>query len=107
MLFLSADHSLIACEELFRGTLRQTAVYPREVVRRVQTMRKDADFNIDDRISVRYAASEKLVKAISSHAEYISGETLCDALETGDMEGYRSEDFTFDGETLTLGIKRN
>jgi isoleucyl-tRNA synthetase len=79
----------------------------REVVRRVQTMRKDADFNIDDRISVRYAASEKLANAITSHAEYISGETLCDALETGDMEGYRCEEFTFDSETLSLGIKRN
>jgi DNA repair protein RadC len=34
MLFLDAQHKLIACEELFRGTLTQTSVYPREVVKR-------------------------------------------------------------------------
>ena len=32
MLFLDAQHRLIALEELFRGTLTQTSVYPREVV---------------------------------------------------------------------------
>ena len=33
MLFLDAQHRLIEMEELFRGTLTQTSVYPREVVR--------------------------------------------------------------------------
>lgn len=32
-LFLDSQHRLIACEELFRGTLAQTSVYPREVVK--------------------------------------------------------------------------
>ena len=34
VLFLDAQHRLIAAEEMFRGTLTQTSVYPREVVRR-------------------------------------------------------------------------
>jgi DNA repair protein RadC len=34
VLFLDAQHQLIASEELFRGTLTQTSVYPREVVKR-------------------------------------------------------------------------
>lgn len=33
VLFFDAQHGLIACEELFRGTLTQTSVYPREVVK--------------------------------------------------------------------------
>jgi DNA repair protein RadC len=33
-LFMDASHRLIVCEELFRGTVNQTAVYPREVLRR-------------------------------------------------------------------------
>ena len=33
VLFLDAQHALIASEEMFRGTLSQTSVYPREVVR--------------------------------------------------------------------------
>jgi DNA repair protein RadC len=38
VLFLDAQQRLIACEELFRGTLTQTSVYPREVVRRALTL---------------------------------------------------------------------
>lgn len=79
----------------------------REMVRRVQTMRKDADFNIDDHILVRYVASDKLAQAINSHADYIRTETLCDTLEADDsMDGYHREEFTFDGETLSVGVKR-
>src|ERR1700740_2427091 len=37
VLFLDAQHRLIRWEELFRGTLTQTSVYPREVVRRALT----------------------------------------------------------------------
>src|SRR5437762_11674922 len=33
VLFLNSQHRLIACEEMFRGTLAQTSVYPREVVK--------------------------------------------------------------------------
>ena len=33
VLFLDAQHRLIACEEMFRGTLTQTSVYPREIVK--------------------------------------------------------------------------
>ena len=38
LLFLDAQQRLIACEELFRRTLTQTSVYPREVVRRALTL---------------------------------------------------------------------
>ena len=34
VLFLDAQHRLLACEPMFRGTLTQTSVYPREVVKR-------------------------------------------------------------------------
>ena len=34
VIFLDAQHRVLATEELFRGTLTQTAVYPREVVKR-------------------------------------------------------------------------
>lgn len=79
----------------------------REVVRRVQTMRKDADFNIDDNIAIRYVASERLGKAISQFADYIRTETLGTSLESqAPNDGFHKQDFTFDGETLSLGVKR-
>ena len=40
VLFLDAQHRLLALEEMFRGTLSQTSVYPREVVLRALRMKK-------------------------------------------------------------------
>ena len=79
----------------------------REVVRRVQTLRKDADFNIEDKIQVRYIASERLNKAIQQFNDYIQTETLSTSLESAvPNDGFHTEDFTFDGETLSVGVKR-
>src|SRR5690606_28876702 len=52
----------------------------REVVRRVQIMRRDADFNLNDRIMMAYTASKLLAQAIEQFADYIRAETLSDAL---------------------------
>ena len=101
-----ADGYLVALDTRLTEALELEGL-AREVVRRVQSMRKDADFNIADNIMVRYLASEKIGKAITSFAEYIQGETLATTLETGDPEdGYHREAFNLDGETLTIGVKR-
>jgi isoleucyl-tRNA synthetase len=80
----------------------------REVVRRVQSLRKDADFELNDRITLRYQASDKLAQAIKQFADYISGETLSESLEVGEPnEGFSSKQFDdIDGESLTVAVKR-
>ncbi|MCA0452649.1 MAG: isoleucine--tRNA ligase [Chloroflexi bacterium] len=79
----------------------------REVVRRIQTLRKEADFNIDDRIVVRYTAGDQIAKAITSFDEYIRTETLSDKLEaTKPADGFFSKDDTLEGEAIALGVKR-
>ena len=79
----------------------------REVVRRVQSLRKEADFELNDRITLKYQASAKLEQAIQQFAEYISGETLSATLEAGEpSDGFQSEKFDIDGETLTVAVKR-
>lgn len=93
-------------DELFKERLS------REVVRRIQTARKDADFDIDDRIEVVYTATDKLGDAISKHADYIKLETLADRLTAVDKveNGFFSATYEFkgdlDGESLTVGVKR-
>ena len=42
VLFLDSQHRLLALEEMFRGTLTQTSVYPREVVRRALALNSAA-----------------------------------------------------------------
>ncbi|HVU14478.1 MAG TPA: isoleucine--tRNA ligase [Phototrophicaceae bacterium] len=79
----------------------------REVVRRVQQLRKDADFDVSDHITLKYQASDKLAQAIQQFAKYIGDETLSDKLEVSEPnDGFHTEKFEMDGETLTVGVKR-
>jgi isoleucyl-tRNA synthetase len=79
----------------------------REVVRRIQTLRRDADFNISDKIDIAYTASERLTKAIEQFGEYIRTETLGESLEqAAPTNGFRREDFEIDKEQLSIGVKR-
>lgn len=79
----------------------------REVVRRVQNMRRNADFNIADNITVVYTASARLTQAIEQFSDYIRAETLSVSLESGEMNGdLHTEEFDIDGETLKIGVQR-
>ncbi len=79
----------------------------REFVRRVQTLRKDADFEISDRISVTYQATDRLRAAVQAHRDYIQAETLADVLVEGaPADGAHGDTFEFDGETVTIGVRR-
>ncbi len=79
----------------------------REVVRRIQMMRRDADFEISDHIEITYRASEKMSAAIKAHAEYVRGETLADTLRESEPSGDMfSQEFSVDEEVVTLGVAR-
>ena len=56
----------------------------REFVRRVQDLRKAADFDVSDRIKVFVETSEELQSAVDAHREYIMGETLTKELGFGE-----------------------
>ncbi|MGQ9814508.1 MAG: DUF5915 domain-containing protein, partial [Candidatus Roseilinea sp.] len=81
----------------------------REVVRRINDLRKSAGFNLTDRIATTYTATPRLAAAIGAFAAYIRDETLSIELKQAqtqsDIIGQQSSD-TFDGESLTIGIVR-
>ncbi len=80
----------------------------REFVRRVQDLRKSADFDIADRIEVFYQASPQLKEAIESNREFIMGEVLAKKLTCADAPvGCPKVEDEFDGEHVLVGIKRN
>ena len=80
----------------------------REIVRRIQTMRKDAGFSIDDRITTSYAAEGELAEVMAAWGDYIQAETLTTKLLSGQPPaGAYSETHTVEGMALTLGVKRN
>jgi isoleucyl-tRNA synthetase len=79
----------------------------RELVRRIQDLRKTAEFDISDRIHVFYQSSTKLAEAIIAFREYIMNETLAVELVAG-IATAKLPTITdeFDGETVTLAIKK-
>ena len=78
----------------------------REVVNRIQRARKDADFYVSDRITVRYAAEATLAAAIEAHGAYISGETLAVALVPEANLGEDATTVTIDGAELRFTLTR-
>jgi isoleucyl-tRNA synthetase len=79
----------------------------REIVRRVQAQRKDADFNIEDRITTWYTAGADLAGVFKTWGEYIQAETLTTELVASEPpEGAHVETHHVDGNELTIGIKQ-
>ncbi len=79
----------------------------REVVRRIQTMRKEAGFELSDRIETAYQTSGDMAEAIKSWADYIKAETLSLRLAANEQpKGEKVESFKLEGRPLTLAIKR-
>ena len=52
----------------------------REFVNRIQNMRKDAGYDVTDRIVINYSGSEKIVEAVKAFSDYVSAETLADSI---------------------------
>jgi len=79
----------------------------RELVRRLNVMRKEAGFNIEDRITTYSLAEGALADAVTTWADYIKAETLSLELVTAipPPESYR-ETHTIEDMTITLGVKR-
>jgi isoleucyl-tRNA synthetase len=78
----------------------------REVVRRIQGARKDAGYNIEDRIEVRYQADGELAEAISTWRDVIMRETLSVVIEPGaGDEGEFHVETKVDGVPLRLTLR--
>jgi isoleucyl-tRNA synthetase len=78
----------------------------RELVNKLQTMRKEAGFEIEDRI-VSYVKSTSLVeKAISNHEAYIKKETLSVDLKMGVSQTGYTKEWDLNGEHAVLSVIR-
>ena len=80
----------------------------RELIRRIQTLRKRADFALDDRIDIVYCeASDEVDDVLQLYRGYISSETLADSLQSGRLSpAYVSETVDVKGQVVTIGVRR-
>ncbi|MDD3214407.1 MAG: isoleucine--tRNA ligase [Eubacteriales bacterium] len=81
--------------------------YQREVVSKLQTMRKDADYAVTDRISVTYSADAELAAAIEAGRDFIMQSVLATSLAAGEpAEGANTQEWDINGKTATLSITK-
>jgi len=107
-LAVAADKGVtVAVDAVITPELRSEGL-AREVVRRVQTMRKEADFNIEDRITAWYVTEGELSQVMADWGDYIRSETLSTDLMDGEppADAY-VETHKLEGVSITLGVRRN
>ena len=79
--------------------------FVRELISKIQTMRKEAGFNVTDHISVKISGSEKVVGIALMKKEDIAGDTLADSLTSDTPDGY-VKDWDINGEKVAIGVKK-
>ncbi len=79
--------------------------YIRELVSKIQTMRKEADFNVCDHIEITISGSELICALSVEKKDDITGDTLADSLKCESPDGF-VKDWDINGEKVTIGIKR-
>ncbi len=96
----------VAIDSVITPELRSEGL-AREIVRRIQSMRKNADFNIEDRIETWYQGEGEIIDVIESWRDYIKAETLTTMLKAQEppKDAYQEEQ-KIDGKVLKIGIRR-
>ncbi|MEG1269702.1 MAG: isoleucine--tRNA ligase [Ruthenibacterium sp.] len=79
--------------------------FVRELVSKLQTMRKEAGFNVEDHITVFAADNEKVMALLQKNSATIQHDVLADAIVCAGVDGYTKE-WDINGETVLLGVKR-
>jgi isoleucyl-tRNA synthetase len=80
----------------------------RDVVRVVQQARRDAGFDISDRITLMLDAPDAVTDAVRTHETFVIGEVLADTVAYGPIRsrGHVSEGAVGDGETVRVAVER-
>ena len=79
--------------------------FVRELISKIQTMRKEAGFNVTDHINVTVKGSEKVAGIALSKKADIAGDTLADGIAVAEPKGYTKE-WDINGEKVTIGVEK-
>ena len=79
--------------------------FVREIISKIQTMRKEAGFEVMDHIAVSSAADEKAAAVFERNAKEIMSEVLAESITAGSLTGYEKE-WNINGEKVTLAVEK-
>ena len=82
-----------------------TEGFVREIISKVQTMRKEAGFEVMDKIEITYEGTEKAEKIFAENDDTIGAETLALRVAKETAKGYVRE-WKINGENVTLGVEK-
>ena len=80
--------------------------FVREIISKVQSMRKEAGFEVMDKITIFYEANEKVNELISKNESTVMNDVLATGIVSGEAAGFTKE-WNINGEKVTLGVKKN
>ena len=80
--------------------------FVRELISKIQTMRKEAGFEVMDKITVYASGNTKLQEILEKNRETVCRDVMADALAFDTTDGY-VKDWKINGEKVTLGVKKN
>ena len=78
--------------------------FVREIISKLQTMRKENGFEVTDRITVFAAGNDKLTDILSRNEDMVKSIVLCNGITYGSTDGFIKE-WNINGENITLGVK--
>ena len=79
--------------------------FVRELISKIQTMRKEAGFEVMDHITVYQDGNDRLAELLKVHADAVKAEVMADRICLGQMKGF-VRDWNINGESVTLGVER-
>ena len=80
--------------------------FVREIISKVQTMRKEAGFEVMDQITISVAGNDKIADVIRRNEETIFGDVLATGIEYGAVKGF-TKNWNINGEKVELGVEKN
>ncbi len=79
--------------------------FVREIISKIQTMRKDSGFEVMDHIKASCQGNGKIAEIINNNADAIKNDTLADEIDTASADG-NTKEWNINGEKVTLGVKK-
>ncbi len=78
--------------------------FVREIVSKIQNMRKDSGFEVMDHINVKLAGNAKLIEIVNKNSASIAGDVLADSITEGEFAN--SKEWNINGEDVKIGVER-
>jgi len=102
---ISENGHFVAIDIKITDELRKEGIV-RDLIRHIQIMRKEADFEVDDRIEISLEMPEEVSAALEKFERYFMNETLCEKLNKDSVDGEYSKSFRIGSYEVKASVGR-